>query len=105
MYTLRSDESDCEKCLPHLSRKYARALSVACVTFKPQRPRTQKKMEISTERGSPTTNYWDDSVRLANAVFYLSGTAMLWFDNNEDQFKNWSDFERLLRRLSEGLKI
>ncbi|GBM36322.1 hypothetical protein AVEN_212880-1 [Araneus ventricosus] len=42
-------------------------------------------------------NHWDDSVRLANVVFYLSGTARLWFDNNEDQFKNWSDFERLFK--------
>ncbi|GBM80687.1 hypothetical protein AVEN_137214-1 [Araneus ventricosus] len=40
-------------------------------------------------------NHWDYSVRLAKVVFYLSGTARLWFDNNEDQFKNWSDFERL----------
>lgn len=58
-------------------------------------------------------NHWDDSVRLANVVFYLSGTARLWFDNNEDQFKNWSDFERLfeetfgrpedLKSFAEGL--
>ncbi|GBN11431.1 hypothetical protein AVEN_211793-1, partial [Araneus ventricosus] len=40
-------------------------------------------------------NHWDDLVRLANVVFYLRGTARLWFDNNEDQCKNWSDFERL----------
>ncbi|GBO02054.1 hypothetical protein AVEN_139523-1 [Araneus ventricosus] len=40
-------------------------------------------------------------------------TARLWFDNNEDQFKNWSDFERLfeetfgrpedLKSFAEGL--
>lgn len=58
-------------------------------------------------------NNWDESVRLANVVFYLGGTARLWFDNNEDQFKNWSEFERLfeetfgrpedLKSFAEGL--
>ncbi|GBN08323.1 hypothetical protein AVEN_274513-1 [Araneus ventricosus] len=43
----------------------------------------------------------------------MCGTARLWFDNNEDQFKKWSDFERLfeetfgmpedLKRFAEGL--
>ncbi|UYV79974.1 hypothetical protein LAZ67_18001244 [Cordylochernes scorpioides] len=29
-------------------------------------------------------NRWDDTMKLANVVFYLNGTAGRWFDNNEE---------------------
>ncbi|UYV76724.1 K02A2.6-like, partial [Cordylochernes scorpioides] len=33
---------------------------------------------------------------LANAVFFLEGTARKWFDNNEETLTSWDDFQRAL---------
>lgn len=46
------------------------------------------------ERASNHNN-WDPAMRLANVVFYLSGTALAWFENNEDRFDTWDTFKRL----------
>lgn len=42
-------------------------------------------------------NQWDDTVCLANAYFFLNGTARMWFENNEDTLTSWTLFQ-------EGLK-
>jgi len=31
-------------------------------------------------------NQWDDTMCLANAYFFVKGTARLWYDNNEKKF-------------------
>lgn len=43
-----------------------------------------------------TYNRWDDSLKLANVVFYLEGTARAWFDNNEEALTSWDLFESKL---------
>ncbi|GBN79551.1 hypothetical protein AVEN_38549-1 [Araneus ventricosus] len=71
-----------------------------------------EKWKNNYER-STNYNHCGDSIRLANVVFYLRGTARLRLHNNEDQFKNWSDLGRLseetfgrpedLKTFAEGL--
>ncbi|UYV62954.1 hypothetical protein LAZ67_2002611 [Cordylochernes scorpioides] len=41
-------------------------------------------------------NRWDDTMCLANAVFFLEGTARKWFENNEEALTSWGDFQRAL---------
>ncbi|UYV66767.1 K02A2.6-like, partial [Cordylochernes scorpioides] len=41
-------------------------------------------------------NRWDDTMCLANAVFFLEGTALKWFGNNEEALTSWDDFQRAL---------
>ncbi|UYV82076.1 K02A2.6-like [Cordylochernes scorpioides] len=41
-------------------------------------------------------NRWDDTMCLANAVFFLEGTARKWFENNEETLTSWDDFQRAL---------
>lgn len=41
-------------------------------------------------------NGWDDSFRLANVIFYLTGTAKLWFENHEDTITSWEIFKSQL---------
>lgn len=41
-------------------------------------------------------NNWDPAMRLANVVFYLSGTALAWFENNEAGFDSWDTFKSLV---------
>ncbi|GBN29198.1 hypothetical protein AVEN_113975-1 [Araneus ventricosus] len=43
-----------------------------------------------------TYNHLDDQMCLANVIFYLSGTARQWFDNNEDTFTNFTTFKNSL---------
>lgn len=38
-------------------------------------------------------NRWDDTVKLANVVFYLKGTALQWFDNHEEEINSWDGFK------------
>lgn len=45
------------------------------------------------------SNHWDLTVMLANVVFYLSGTAKLWYDNHEADFGSWDTFKQKLRDL------
>ncbi|UYV82430.1 ASPRV1 [Cordylochernes scorpioides] len=56
-------------------------------------------------------NHWDETLCLANVYFYLNGTALKWFENNEETIRNWEEFTtqlemRSLRLLAEKkLKI
>ncbi|UYV78935.1 hypothetical protein LAZ67_17000317, partial [Cordylochernes scorpioides] len=42
-------------------------------------------------------NRWDETMKLANVVFYLNGTARRWFDNNEESLNSWRSFEDAFR--------
>ncbi|UYV82304.1 hypothetical protein LAZ67_21001670 [Cordylochernes scorpioides] len=48
-------------------------------------------------------NRWDETMKLANVVFYLNGTAGRWFDNNEESLNSWRSFEDAFRGVF-GLK-
>lgn len=37
-------------------------------------------------------NHWNDETKLVNAPFYLSSTALTWFENNEAQLSTWDNF-------------
>lgn len=37
-------------------------------------------------------NRWDQVMQLANVVFYLAGTALLWFENHEEALATWEQF-------------
>lgn len=41
-------------------------------------------------------NNWDETLRLANVPFYLTGTPLTWYENNETSFDSWGTFKRLL---------
>ncbi|UYV77696.1 K02A2.6-like, partial [Cordylochernes scorpioides] len=38
-------------------------------------------------------NKWDDSMCLANVIFYLTGTAKSWFENFEEILNSWEEFK------------
>ncbi|UYV67773.1 hypothetical protein LAZ67_5001955 [Cordylochernes scorpioides] len=42
-------------------------------------------------------NRWDETMKLANVVFYLIGTAGRWFDNNEESLNSRRSFEDAFR--------
>ncbi|UYV70499.1 K02A2.6-like [Cordylochernes scorpioides] len=42
-------------------------------------------------------NRWNETMKLANVVFYLNGTAGRWFDNNEESLNSWRNFEDSFR--------
>ncbi|UYV71481.1 ASPRV1 [Cordylochernes scorpioides] len=42
-------------------------------------------------------NRWDETMKLANVVFYLNGTAGRWFDNNKESLNSWRSFEDAFR--------
>lgn len=37
-------------------------------------------------------NRWDQVMQLDNVVFYLAGTALLWFENHEEALATWEQF-------------
>lgn len=37
-------------------------------------------------------NRWDPVTQLSNVVFFLAGTALLWFENHEDSLTTWTRF-------------
>ncbi|UYV80868.1 hypothetical protein LAZ67_19002048, partial [Cordylochernes scorpioides] len=41
-------------------------------------------------------NRWDDSMCLANVIFFLAGTARQWYENNEDLLTSWEVFQKAL---------
>ncbi|UYV83453.1 K02A2.6-like, partial [Cordylochernes scorpioides] len=41
-------------------------------------------------------NRWDNPMCLANAIFFLAGTARQWYENNEDVLTSWEVFQRAL---------
>lgn len=38
-------------------------------------------------------NNWDDTIKLANVVFFLKGTALHWYDNHEEEIGSWDVFK------------
>ncbi|UYV71503.1 hypothetical protein LAZ67_8003522 [Cordylochernes scorpioides] len=38
-------------------------------------------------------NKWDDSMCLANVIFYLTGTVKCWFEKFEDILNSWAEFK------------
>ncbi|UYV63918.1 K02A2.6-like [Cordylochernes scorpioides] len=46
-------------------------------------------------------NRWDETMKLANVIFYLNGTAGRWFDNNEESLNSWRSFEDALTHSAE----
>ncbi|UYV67896.1 hypothetical protein LAZ67_5002443 [Cordylochernes scorpioides] len=57
-----------------------------------------KKYEIVSKY-----NRWEETMKLANVVFYLNGTAGSRFDNNEESLNSWRSFEDAFRGVF-GLK-
>ncbi|UYV84423.1 hypothetical protein LAZ67_X002121 [Cordylochernes scorpioides] len=41
-------------------------------------------------------NRWDDTMCLANAVFFIEGTPRKWYENNEEALTSWDAFQRAL---------
>ncbi|UYV66564.1 K02A2.6-like [Cordylochernes scorpioides] len=61
------------------------------------------------------SNCWDTTMKLANAPFFLEGTAGQWYDNNEEGIDSWDMFKEmfswtfdnsgvLLRRAKDNLQ-
>ncbi|UYV79719.1 K02A2.6-like [Cordylochernes scorpioides] len=53
-------------------------------------------------------NHWDETLCLANVYFYLNGTALKWFENNEETIRNWEEFTTQLESVfgkSESLRL
>ncbi|UYV76949.1 K02A2.6-like [Cordylochernes scorpioides] len=44
------------------------------------------------------SNCWDATMKLANAPFFLEGTAGQWYDNNEEGMDSWDMFKEMFRR-------
>ncbi|GFY44271.1 CCHC-type domain-containing protein [Trichonephila inaurata madagascariensis] len=42
-------------------------------------------------------NRWDNTMQLANAYFFLDGTARKWYENNDDSFTSWTLLENELK--------
>ncbi|XP_042148790.1 uncharacterized protein LOC120836994 [Ixodes scapularis] len=38
-------------------------------------------------------NRWDDTIKLANVVFFLKGTALQWYDNHKEGINSWDAFK------------
>ncbi|UYV71013.1 K02A2.6-like [Cordylochernes scorpioides] len=44
------------------------------------------------------SNCWDATMKLANAPFFLEGTAGQWYDNNEEGMDSWDRFKEMFSR-------
>ncbi|UYV61797.1 K02A2.6-like, partial [Cordylochernes scorpioides] len=44
------------------------------------------------------SNCWDARMKLANAPFFLEGTAGQWYDNNEEGMDSWDMFKEMFSR-------
>ncbi|UYV82185.1 K02A2.6-like [Cordylochernes scorpioides] len=44
------------------------------------------------------SNCWDTTMKLANAQFFLEGTAGQWYDNNEEGIDLWDMFKEMFSR-------
>ncbi|UYV60589.1 hypothetical protein LAZ67_1001601 [Cordylochernes scorpioides] len=44
-------------------------------------------------------NQWDETRCLANAYFYLTGTALKWYENNEESIQTWTEFMSQLENV------
>lgn len=43
-------------------------------------------------------NNWDDAQCMSNVVFYISGTALRWFENNESLMTSWTSFKESITK-------
>ncbi|UYV77524.1 K02A2.6-like [Cordylochernes scorpioides] len=53
-------------------------------------------------------NQWDETLCLANVYFYLTGTALKWFENNEESILTWKEFMSQLKSVfgkNENLRL
>lgn len=41
-------------------------------------------------------NLWDNTIKLANVVFFLHETALRWFDNHQEEIISWDTFRTAL---------
>ncbi|UYV72818.1 hypothetical protein LAZ67_10000882 [Cordylochernes scorpioides] len=46
-------------------------------------------------------NHWDETLCLTKVYFYLSGTALKWFENNEESIQTWKEFTSQLENVFE----
>ncbi|UYV71186.1 TFDP2 [Cordylochernes scorpioides] len=44
-------------------------------------------------------NHWDETLCLTKVYFYLSGTALKWFENNEEGIQTWKEFTSQLENV------
>lgn len=44
-------------------------------------------------------NLWDPTMMLENIIFYLTGTAKVWFDNHEAEIGSWDTCKEKFREL------
>ncbi|UYV64358.1 hypothetical protein LAZ67_3000382 [Cordylochernes scorpioides] len=44
-------------------------------------------------------NHWDETLCLTKVYFYLSGTALKWFENNEESIQTWKAFTSQLENV------
>ncbi|UYV71576.1 hypothetical protein LAZ67_8003727 [Cordylochernes scorpioides] len=44
-------------------------------------------------------NQWDETLCLANVYFYLTGTALKWYENNEESIQTWTEFMSKLENV------
>ncbi|UYV81901.1 K02A2.6-like [Cordylochernes scorpioides] len=49
-------------------------------------------------------NKWDDSMCLANVIFYLTGTAKCWFENFEEILNSWEEFKIKVQTSGENVE-
>ncbi|UYV66872.1 K02A2.6-like, partial [Cordylochernes scorpioides] len=53
-------------------------------------------------------NQWDETLCLANVYFYLTGTGLKWFENNEESILTWKEFMSQLKSVfgrNENLRL
>ncbi|UYV79703.1 hypothetical protein LAZ67_18000349 [Cordylochernes scorpioides] len=96
------------------SRIATRAIYCACLSCSEENgkrrkptilPSVERSTVFSGERGEDSQrwlsdfqrvaryNKWDDSMCLANVIFYLTGTAKCWFENFEEILNSWEEFK------------
>lgn len=46
-----------------------------------------------------SSNHWDPTLMLANILFYLRGTAKLWYETHEEELTSWDVCKQKLRDL------
>ncbi|UYV62467.1 EPM2AIP1 [Cordylochernes scorpioides] len=44
-------------------------------------------------------NHWDETLCLTKVYFYLSGTALKWFENNNESIQTWKEFTSQLENV------
>ncbi|XP_077516182.1 uncharacterized protein LOC144126110 [Amblyomma americanum] len=44
-------------------------------------------------------NRWDPTLMLANVIFYLNGTARVWYETHEEELTSWNTFKQKLKTL------